>query len=332
MTEKQTYDFVAIGDIVIDAFIKLQDASVHCKLDDTACELCVRYGDKIPFESATVIPAVGNSANAAVSAARLGLRSALIANIGNDANGQSCIDALVKNNVATEFIKKHATFPTNYHYVLWYDVDRTILVKHAPFPYALPDMNPPKWIYLSSMGKDSLSYHDEIATYLEKNSEVKLAFQPGTFQMELGTARLSRIYSRTEIFFCNKEEAMRILETKETDVKTLAQKIKSLGPSYVCITDGKNGAYAFDGDTLWYHSIYPDPKPPVERTGAGDAYASTVVSALALGLPIQEALNWGPINSMSVVQYVGAQEGLLNRESLETYLKNAPNDYSSKIL
>ena len=71
----------------------------------------------------------------------------------------------------------------------------------------------------------------------------------------------------------------------------------------------------------------PDPKPPLERTGAGDAFSSTVTSALALGKSLPEALSWGPINSMSVVQYVGAQKGLLTREALEKYLREAPESY-----
>jgi sugar/nucleoside kinase (ribokinase family) len=76
--------------------------------------------------------------------------------------------------------------------------------------------------------------------------------------------------------------------------------------------------------------MYPDPKPPVDRTGAGDSFSSTFTTALALGKDIPTALSWGPINSMSVVQYIGAQEGLLTREKLEQYLKNAPADYIPK--
>lgn len=48
--ENKQYDFVAIGDIVTDAFIKIKDAAVHCNLKNDTCELCVRYGDKVPFE------------------------------------------------------------------------------------------------------------------------------------------------------------------------------------------------------------------------------------------------------------------------------------------
>ena len=81
-------NFLAIGDIVTDAFIKLKDAEEL--INHGTLELCVRFGDKVPYESVTVVPAVGNSPNAAVSASRLGLNSAVVTNIGDDNNGKDC--------------------------------------------------------------------------------------------------------------------------------------------------------------------------------------------------------------------------------------------------
>jgi hypothetical protein len=52
--------------------------------------------------------------------------------------------------------------------------------------------------------------------------------------------------------------------------------------------------------------------------------------ALALGKSVSEALQWGPINSMSVVQEIGAQKGLLTRNKLEEFLKNAPAEYKPR--
>ena len=70
-------DFLAIGDIVTEPFIRLKDASVHCSVDTERCEICMRFGDKIPYEFAELAVAVGNAANAAVAASRLGLSSSL---------------------------------------------------------------------------------------------------------------------------------------------------------------------------------------------------------------------------------------------------------------
>src|SRR5688572_14154346 len=94
-------DFLAIGDTVIDAFIKLKDAHVHCRLDTDSCELCVRFGDKVPYESVTVVPAVGNAANAAVSASRLGLTAAHETNIGDEKDGEDCLASLKGDGVGT---------------------------------------------------------------------------------------------------------------------------------------------------------------------------------------------------------------------------------------
>ena len=325
------YDIVAIGDIVTDAFIKLKDANVHCKLDKTACELCVKFGDKVPYEYVEVVKAVGNSANAAVATARLGLRSALIATVGDDLNGKECLEELQKNAVATEYMSINKEYPTNYHYVLWYDVERTILVKHAPFPYALPkNMAEPKWIYLSSMGEKSVDYHEEIAQYVLSHPNVKLAFQPGTFQMKLGYEKLKDIYARTNIFFCNVEEAQRILDIETRDLPTLMTKLHELGPQNIIITDSIDGAYAYDGTNAWFMPVYPH--TPFERTGAGDAFASTITACLAMGLSLDQALTWAPINAMSVVQYVGAQKGLLTKEKIEEYLSKAPENYKPTII
>lgn len=327
--ENKQYDFVAIGDIVTDAFIKIKDAAVHCNIKTDTCELCFRFGDKVPFEEVTVVKAVGNSPNAVVSASRLGVSSALIATVGADQNGKDCLEQLEKENVSIEYMKMNTEYPTNYHYVLWYDVERTILVKHAPFPYSLPiNMPAPKWMYLSSMGENSVEYHHEIARYLKDHPETKLAFQPGTFQMKLGTEVLKDIYQEADVFFCNVEEAQRILKTEEKDKVKLMQGLMDLGPKLVCMTDGIRGAYTYDGKDAYFIGVYPH--TPFERTGAGDAFASTFTSALLLGLTPTEALSWGPINSMSVVQKIGAQEGLLTREKLEEYLKNAPEDYKAK--
>ena len=326
-------DFLAIGDMVTDAFIKLKEAHVTCNVNHEACELCMKFADKIPYESVTVVRAVGNSANAAVSAARLGLQSAFVSDVGSDQNGKECVESLKKDGVDARYVTTHKGMETNYHYVLWYDVDRTILVKHQEYPYALPKKilsSNPKWVYISSLGGNSYDYHLSIISWLEKNPSIKVAFQPGTFQMELGTEKLAKLYKRSDVFFCNKEEAQRILKTEEEDIHKLLAGIRNLGPKLAVITDGPAGAYADKGSESYFMPPYPDKKPAFERTGAGDAFSSTFTVALALGKSLKEALMWAPINSASVVQEIGAQKGLLSRENLEKMLARAPKEYAPK--
>ena len=326
----ENYEFLAVGDIVTEPFIRLKDAEATCDLDQEHCKLSLRFGDKVPYESAEIIRAVGNSANAAVSAARLGVPSSLLTYMGDDEIAKGNIEELKKNNVGTGLVQTIPGMPSNYHYVLWYDVERTILVKHTEFPYLLDTQMPaPKWMYLSSLASNSATYHDQISDYLVAHPETKLTYQPGTFQMKLGIERTKKIYERTEVFVVNYEEAQRILGTEETDVKKLMDSLHELGPKIVVVTDGIKGAYAREENgTKWFMGVYPH--VPFERTGAGDAFASTFTAALMLGKTVEEALMWAPINSMSVVQKVGAQKGLLTRPELEAFLAKAPADYKPK--
>lgn len=332
---KKQIDFLAIGDIVTDAFIRLHKAEVHCKVNTEDCEICLPFGDKIPFEYVKVVKAVGNSANAAVSAARLGLRSALVTDLGDDQNGKDCLAELQRNKVVTKNVKVHKGKPTNYHFVLWYGPDRTILVKHEKYDYSWPKIEPPKWVYLSSLADNTFPYHMAVADWLEANPGIKVAFQPGTFQMILGVEELKRIYQRTDFFVVNVEEAQRILKLDQDkpenrDIKMLMKKLSELGPKMVAVTDNTNGAYFFDGERYYQVPMYPDPRPAFDRTGCGDAWASTFVAAMAMGKPPLEALTWAPINPMSVAQFVGAQEGLLTIDQIEWWLKRAPAEYKVK--
>ena len=332
----EQYDFVAIGDILVDAFIELakDSADVSTDMDTGRQTLHMPFGNKLPYTDVTVINAVGNSPNAAVAAHRLGLKTALVANLGQDRNGKDCLEALRTEGVHTDFVKLHEGKVTNYHYVLRYGPERTILIKHEKFPYTLPDFGiPPKYIYFSSIGEHGVAFHHDLAAYVKNNPGTKLVFQPGTFQIKMGATELRDLYAVTEIFFCNKEEAQEILATTEHHVPTLIRGLRALGPTLPVITDGPHGAYVVDqNDQAWHMPMYPDPADPVDRTGAGDSFSATFTAAILLGKTPAEALSWGPINSMSVVQYVGAQAGLLTRDALEALLENRPPEYIAQAI
>lgn len=326
-------DVVSVGDIVTDAFIKLIDDQAVTYKNDKGKWLAIPFGTKIPFDHVEIVEAVGNAANAAVAFARLGLDSSFVTNVGADTHGRDMIKALDKQDVDTRFVRINRGKKSNYHFVLWYKEERTILIKHEEYDYHWPHLTPsetPKWLYFSSISQHAIPYHDQVADWLDKNSDVKLAFQPGTFQMEAGTERLHRNYARSEVLILNREEAASVGGGNIEDIHDLFNKLHELGPRIVVITDGPAGAYASDGENRFEMPLYPDPAPPVDRTGAGDSFASTFVAALIKGNSIEGALQWAPINSMSVVQKVGAQAGLLTEKAIEHYLRVSPATYRPK--
>lgn len=345
--------FLAIGDILVDAFIDLDPRFARTQTNRNKTELVMPFGTKVPYQSVKVLPAVGNGPNTAVSAKRLGLDSASMCHIGLDDFGDDCIKELERNGVSTEYITKQEGLQTNYHYVLSLGAERTILIKHAPFSYDLDkqlvsnktgEIVKPDWVYFTSVAEDSIPYHHAIAKWTKENN-INMTFQPGSFQLFAGTEQLKDVYEATNLFVCNVEEAEALLKVDiantthtrhtpefEAHVVEMMKQVAGFGPKMVAISDGPDGTFAFDGEKSYYLPIYPDPKPPVERTGAGDSFASTFSSYLAQGYSFTDSLLRAPINSMSVVQYVGAQEGLLTKEKLEEYLAAAPSDYKVREL
>lgn len=315
-------DFLAIGDITTDTFITLKEASVHCDINDEACTISMKWGDKIPYESAEVVSGVGNAANAAVSAARLGLRAGLLTYAGKDENGDADIATLAREGVDTAFASQVEGISSNHDFVLCYDSERTILIKHGSFPYRIPDdLTSPRFIYLSSLGDPSGKTHAALAAWLEEHPETKLLFQPG-LEIRMDRQKLEGIYRKAYLSVCNKEEAEHILgyETPQ-DMRTLLEDMHAIGPEIVMITDGPRGVHALEDGNYFHVPMFPDPKPPLQRTGAGDALASTTAAYLVMGMPLKDAIFRGTINAAYVVQGIGAQKGLLRKEELEKIAK-----------
>ncbi len=323
---------LCIGDIVTDAFIALREDQAEVTTDEHGIHrLSMEFGSKPPYDHVDIVQAVGNSANAAVSFTNLGLRAGLMAFLGDDQAGKDSLDYLATKKVDTRTVSVQAGQKSNYHFALRYGADRTILIKYEDYDYAWQEpVETLDWIYLSMISKSAWQLHEDLMGYLFKHPETKLVFQPGTFHFEWGTEKLAAIYGRSHIVFMNREEAALVTGKGLESIKELADSLHALGPKVVVITDGPNGAYASDGEKLLVIPNYPDPAPPFDRTGAGDAFASTVVAALALGKTLETALEWAPINSMSVVQKLGAQAGLLRTDEINQFLADAPAEYIPK--
>ncbi len=319
---------LAIGDIFTDAFITLGDDAAKIINEDGVEWLAVPFGSKPPYQKVDIVKSVGPSPNVAVALSRLGLNAELMAWVGGDDTGEEALEYLKTQNVGTSAMIVEQDKATSYWYVLCYKADRTMLVKSEQYRYEWKDpAQTPDWIYLAYLGEDSWVLHEGLLDYLERNPEIKLALQPGTFQFKWGAEKLAGLYRRSHIVLMNREEAMDVTGRPYDSIKNLADGLHELGPEIAVITDGGNGSYASDGSRVLTIPNYPDKAPPLERTGAGDAFSSTFVAALAQGESIETALLWSPINSMNVVQEVGAQAGLQTHDQILEWLDKAPEAY-----
>ncbi|WP_133252003.1 carbohydrate kinase family protein [Actinomycetospora cinnamomea] len=329
MTSVRPCDVLCVGDVVTDTAIDLIPSDSTTTLPDEDGDwLAMRLGAKLPFADLKIFDAVGNAANAAVACTRLGLRAGIATDVGKDDAGQRIIARLDEQGVDVGLVHVHPDQQTNHHFVLRYGAERTILVRHHEFDYRWSGPTAlPRWVYFSSLSEHAGAYQHALAAWLDDHPEVRLAFSPGTLQIAGGVAPLRAIYRRSDVVIMNREEAVTVTGGDHADVPDLLRRLHDLGPTRVVVTDGPAGAYASDGDEHLRLPPYPDPAPPVERTGAGDAFASTLVAALARGETWRTALRWAPVNSMSVVQQVGGQSGLLTLVELKHLLSRADERY-----
>ena len=317
------FDVIAIGDTTQDIFLEMSDVNVQCDINEKNCQLCFDYADKIAVDKKTDIAAVGNAANNAIGVARLGLRSAIYTVVGEDDQGRKAEAVFKENGVDPSYLSFDKEHGTNLSVVVNVKAERTIFVFHEPRQYQVPDMSPPEWIYLTSASGGGVEMmHEQVGNYLVKNPGVKLAFNPGTYQMKLGKDKLRPLLERTDILFLNREESARVLGVEIMDVKELVQAYHDIGVKVMVMTDGPDGSYVSDGKMIWQAGIYDG--PVVERTGAGDSYGAGFLSAVIKGKTYPEAMNWGNANSTSVVQFIGAREGLLTEEKLQTIIADNP--------
>lgn len=309
------FHVIAIGDTTQDIFLKMHEAGLQCDINQEHCKICFDFAEKIAVEQKTDIPAVGNAANHAIGVARLGLKSAIYTVVGDDDQGHKAVAVFRENGVDPRFVVHDKDHGTNLSVVINYKGERTIFVYHEPRAYELPGGKSTAWVYLTSAsGGGVRDLHAQTLDFLKRHTDVRLAFNPGTHQMHLGRQELLPLLERSAILFLNREESARVLEVETNDVVELTREFHKIGVKIMVLTDGPKGSYASDGTTIWYAPIFDG--PVVERTGAGDAFGSGFLSALIKGKTIPEAMMWGNANSTSVVQYIGAREGLLTEEGL----------------
>jgi len=327
------YDCISIGDCVFDVNLFIHDAVVHCRINKEDCELALKYGEKIPVDQIHRSLG-GNTANNVVGLTRLGFKTAIYTIFGDDQIGERIGQYLEAEKIDKSLVQIEKGTESRYSTIINFQNERTILAYSVDRKYHLPagrqglpaNLPETKWIYLSSVGPEYEEFFGEVVA-LAQSKNIKLAFAPTGAQLSQPRKTYQKVLEAAEIIFMNKEEALKMTnyQTPITNVeliKKLLFGIRDLGSKIVVITDGVNGSYAYDGSKYYQIGLFD--LPVVQRTGAGDAYASGFMAAVMKGLPIIEAMEWGAMNSASVVSKMGTQTGLLTVTEMKTILeKNA---------
>ncbi|MFA5945592.1 MAG: carbohydrate kinase family protein [Patescibacteria group bacterium] len=320
-------DLISVGDVKLDTFIVLHEASVKCELKMPECKLCINYGDKIPVE-AFVTQVAGSAPNVAMGLAKLGLQTSVLSHMGDDDVHAQALLFLNRHKVDTSLIKTKKGIRSSAAVVLNYKGESTQLVDFVPQEYHLPLRLPAtNFLHICELGDGYEHLYEDAVVYAKKG--VRLSLNPGSIQIKQKKPELFNLLAVCEVLFINMSEAHALLEKEGDVIHEIMSMLKALGPRYVVLTDGPRGAYAYDGKQLDVIPAFPGIMK--EATGAGDAFSSGFLTALIKGKPHREALRWGSVNSASVIEHVGPTLGLLSSAEIMKRLKAHPG-YQSKEL
>jgi len=315
------FKVIVIGDCCFDSFIQIQQAKLLKFKKKENQLLCLDYGNKIPIEKIETSMG-GNAANILVGLNKLGLKAGIYTILGDDEKGEKIYQKLKKEKIDVKFIKKERNSKTNCSFIINFQGDRTALVYHQLRKYFLPKLDKTDWIYLTSVGENHEKLHQQVIN-LVKSKKIKLAFNPGTYQLKTGFKNLKKIFKLTTILFVNKKEAQSLVkEAINKDIERnneLLEILKNYGPDIVVITQGRDGACVYDGKKYFEMSVLPCLR--IDVTGAGDSFASAFLAGFIYQKNIEQALKWGITNSSFVIRKIGAQNGLLKKTEILKVLK-----------
>ncbi len=311
-------DVITVGSATEDVFVKTRNPEILKK--DSVHEVCYPIGtkiivDDIHFETG------GGGTNAGVSFSRMGLRTAYLGKLGNDKSSREILRELKKENV--KFVGKCEKGKTGYSVILiGLEKDRTILAykgmadRLKPKDFELAKLKT-KWFYFSSMLGESLDTLKRVAKFAKKKN-IKYAFNPSKYCTVKGCEFLKDIITDCDILSMNKEEAADLVG--KGSINQMLKKLQQFG-KVVVITDGKRGAYAYNG--INKYTVVPRKIKVVETTGAGDSFASGFTAGVIKGKSIEDSLRLGQFNAESALRNIGAKNNLLRKTEAEKLLKSS---------
>lgn len=312
---------LCIGHITLDTFLKIQDAEVHCSLNSQDCKITFGFGDKIPVKEVHYSVG-GGAANTAVGLSMLEHEASVLGIVGKDSKGDDIKEQLALRSVDISNIEQDNN-PTDQASIISYGVERTIFTYSYPRNYSLKSVkNVPSSVYLSSVGVEVDGLYKEITQYKESGRIKNLFYNPGSREIRNAREAMDNLLKHVDHLIVNVEEGCEILnlslKRKDIEIEDLLSMLNDKGPKNIVLTDADKGAYVwFNGEYKHFEAIKTE---VVEKTGAGDAYASGYIAAILYGYDIEQACKFGILNGANVIKEFGAQNGLLRKADLVKYL------------
>lgn len=304
------YDIITVGSATLDIVAKSPDFIIKEVSEETV--LCERYGEKMDVEEIKFISG-GGATNVAAGCSRLGLKTATVCEVGKDIASQAIFADLHKDHVETKYIIKERLEETAVSILLSTGEGGRSVLTHRGAAYQLESRDIPwnhlhqtRWLHLGTLGGNKQLIFD-LFEFAQKH-DLALSWTPSLKDLELFSSNtLTPRSIHCDVLTLNSTE----WDSCESIRDNLLMKIK-----FIVVTEGRKGGRVYqDGkELLRYESIIVK---TVEETGAGDAFATGFIAGQLMSKPVLECIEWSKKNAASVVQFLGAKEGLLTKRQIE---------------
>ena len=300
---------ITVGAAIQDVFLSQSDALTPVCESPEHCFARLDLGSKADVNQIHFSTG-GGATNAAVTFSRQGHYASFMGAIGHDPAGQAVIADLDKENIDTHLVRYSPKYSTGYSVLLLAsNGERTILTyrgasthyHEADFDLSEEDAD---WIYVSTLAGNMPMLHKLFQQ--AKRRDIKICFNPGKKELAQKD-KLLGLLPDVDVLTLNKEEMQQLVSGE--DLEALVRRGLRLVP-VVLVTDGVNGSIASDGKTIVRALMYDD-RPSIDRTGAGDAFASGFLSEWARSGNLKNSVIMGSANASSVVMKIGAKAGIL---------------------
>lgn len=311
-----SYDVITIGSATRDVYLESNvPKTISSSKFFTGKAICFPAGSKIGVDN-LYFETGGSALNTSITFAKQGLKAGIICKIGyKDFGAKALKDRLREVGVSTKYILKDNKELTAYSIVVHSTSgERTIFVyRGASSNISFKDIDfkflkDTKWIFITHLGGKSAKIFTPLIEKAVKN-KVKIAMNPGVTQLKMGKDFIPFL-NNVDLFFVNQEEAALLAGLSFKNEDKIFKKLDNWVGGIVIMTKGPDGVSVSDGKMHWNAPALKEPRF-IDRTGAGDAFASGFTSAIIKGKSIEDAIQLGSANATGVVGQWGANKGLL---------------------
>lgn len=272
MDSNKSWDVVAVGTACMDLIIKV--------------EALASFDEKVMGQHMGWLPG-GTVPNFACAASRLGLRTAFLGTVGDDAPGLLAREDLSRFGVHLERLITLPDTPTWYTVILLPPGGERAIVVVPTYSDDLPLTEEDK-AYVASARvvytmPTSVAKFEALAEVAHGGGGLVMVDVEQT--LALDTALLKRILAATDVASFNRAGLQSVTGRQHSDLIAAAGQMLDLGPQVVIVTLGREGCLVATAEAQLHSPGFA--VEPVDTTGAGDCFNAAFLTGYLSGWSLE---------------------------------------------